>query len=136
MKWSALRVSPLNVVFTLLFVAASVLFWIFDSWLTGLVFLVAAIVQYGMALLARRGGGMSDLWRAGAFEPGDERDRALLQRASAVVGYAAAAGSMVLFLGCLLLFREQQVLLVFLGVQVIVVNALWGITTLVLTLRG
>lgn len=133
---SALRVSPLNAVFTLLFLAGSVLFWVYDTWLTGLVFLVAAIVQYGMALVARRGRGVSDIWRASVFEPGDERDRAILLRASALVGYAAGVGSMVLFLACLLLFREQEVLLVVLAAQAIVVNVLWGVTILVLTFRG
>ena len=133
---SALRVSPFNAVFTLMFLAGSVLFWIYDTWLTGLVFLVAAAVQYGMALVARRGRGVSDIWRASAFEPGDERDRAILLRSSALVGYAAGIGSMVLFLACLLLFRDQEILLSVLADQAIVVNVLWGVSILVMTLRG
>lgn len=135
-RLSALRVSPLNAVFTLMFLAGSLLFWIYDTWLTGLVFLVAAAVQYGMALVARRGRGVSDIWRASAFEPGDERDRAILLRSSALVGYAAGIGSMVLFLACLLLLREQEVLLAVLAAQAIVVNLLWGVSILVMTLRG
>ncbi|WP_019157921.1 hypothetical protein [Brevibacterium senegalense] len=133
---SALRVSPTNAVFSLLFAVAGVLFWVYDTWLTGLVFLVAAVAQYGMALMARRGRGVSDLWRASAFEPGDERDRAILLRSAALVGYVVGVGSMVLFLFVLLLFQEQRVLLWYLAGQTIVVNAFWGAAILVMTRRG
>lgn len=133
---SALRVSPTNAVFSLLFAVAGVLFWVYDTWLTGLVFLVAAVAQYGMALMARRGRGVSDLWRASAFEPGDERDRAILLRSAALVGYVVGVGSMVLFLVVLLLFQEQRVLLWYLAGQTIVVNAFWGAAILVMTRRG
>lgn len=133
---SALRVSPTNAVFSPLFAVAGVLFWVYDTWLTGLVFLVAAVAQYGMALMARRGRGVSDLWRASAFEPGDERDRAILLRSAALVGYVVGVGSMVLFLVVLLLFQEQRVLLWYLAGQTIVVNAFWGAAILVMTRRG
>lgn len=133
---SALRVSPTNAVFSLLFAVAGVLFWIYDTWLTGLVFLVAAVAQYSMALVARRGRGVSYLWRASAFEPGDERDRAILQLSAALVGYVVGVGSMVLFVLVLLLVPEQRVLLWYLAGQTIVVNAFWGITILVMTRRG
>ena len=133
---SALRVSPTNAVFSLLFAVAGVLFWTYDTWLTGLVFIVAALAQYGMALVVRRGRGVSDLWRASAFEPGDERDRAILQRSAALVGYVVGVGSMVLFVLVLLLFQEQGALLWYLAGQTIAVNAFWGATILVMTRRG
>ncbi|HJA39038.1 MAG TPA: hypothetical protein H9793_08630 [Candidatus Brevibacterium intestinigallinarum] len=133
---SALRVSPTNAVFSLLFAVAGVLFWTYDTWLTGLVFIVAALAQYGMALVVRRGRGVSDLWRASAFEPGDERDRAILQRSAALVGYVVGVGSMVLFVLVLLLFQEQRALLWYLAGQTIAVNAFWGATILVMTRRG
>lgn len=133
---SALRVSPTNAVFSLLFAVAGVLFWTYDTWLTGLVFIVAALAQYGMALVVRRGRGVSDLWRASAFEPGDERDRAILQRSAALVGYVVGVGSMVLFVLVLLLFQEQGALLWYLAGQTIAVNAFWGATIFVMTRRG
>ena len=122
--------------FSLLFAVAGVLFWTYDTWLTGLVFIVAALAQYGMALVVRRGRGVSDLWRASAFEPGDERDRAILQRSAALVGYVVGVGSMVLFVLVLLLFQEQGALLWYLAGQTIAVNAFWGATILVMTRRG
>ena len=133
---SALRVSPTNAVFSLLFAVAGVLFWTYDTWLTGFVFIVAALAQYGMALVVRRSRGVSDLWRASAFEPGDERDRAILQRSAALVGYVVGVGSMVLFVLVLLRFQEQRALLWYLAGQTIAVNAFWGATILVMTRSG
>ncbi|WP_198394937.1 hypothetical protein [Brevibacterium yomogidense] len=130
------RVSPMNAVFTLLFLVAGVLFWVYDSWVTGLVFFVAAVAQYAIALFARRGRGASDVWRASAFEPSDERDRAILTKASALVAYVVASGSMVAFLVAVLAFRSETVLVAYLAVQTIVINIFWGVTIWVMARHG
>lgn len=130
------RVSPMNTIFSMLFAVGGVVFWILDSWVTGLVFLVAACGQYGMALFARRGKNTSDLWRTSAFEPGDERDRAILTKASAIVAYVAGGGSMVAFLVVLLAFRSETVLVSYLALQTIAINLFWGLTIWVVARRG
>lgn len=131
-----LRVSPTNAVFTMLFLVASVLFWIYDSWITGMVFLVAGLAQYVIALFARRGKTASDVWRTSAFEPSDERDRAILTKASAIVAYVVASGSMVVFIVAILAFRSETVLVVYLAVQTMVINVFWGVTIWVMARRG
>ena len=131
-----LRVSLFNAVFTLLFAAGSVLFYVYDTWLTGTVFLVAAVVQYAAALLTRRGQSGSDVWRMSVFEPSDERDRAILRTASAFVAYVVAVGSMVVLLVALLFFRSESVLVVYLAFQAIAVNLLWGVSIWVVARRG
>lgn len=130
------RVSPINIVFTLLFLTGSVLFFIYDTWLTGTVFLVAAVCQYAFAVFTRRGRSGSDLWRMSVFEPSDERDRAILRTASAFVAYVVATGSMVAFLAALLFFRSEGVLVVYLALQAIAVNLLWGVSIWVVARRS
>ncbi|SLM94234.1 hypothetical protein [Brevibacterium yomogidense] len=130
------RVSPINVVFTLLFLTGSVLFFVYDTWLTGTVFLVAAVCQYSFAVFTRRGRSGSDLWRMSVFEPSDERDRAILRKASAFVAYVVATGSMVVFLAALLFLRSEGVLVVYLAFQAMAVNLLWGVTIWVVARRS
>ncbi|SMY12225.1 hypothetical protein [Brevibacterium jeotgali] len=130
------RVSPINAVFTLLFLAGSVLFFLYDTWLTGTVFLVAAVCQYAFAVFTRRGRSGSDLWRMSVFEPSDERDRAVLRTASAFVAYVAATGSMVAFVAALLFFRSETVLVTYLALQAMAINLLWGVSIWVVARRS
>lgn len=130
------RVSPINAVFTLLFLTGSVLFFLYDTWLTGTVFLVAAVCQYAFAVFTRRGRSGSDLWRMSVFEPSDERDRAILRTASAFVAYVAATGSMVVFVAALLFFRSEGVLVAYLALQAMAVNLLWAVSIWVVARRS
>lgn len=130
------RVSPINAVFTLLFLTGSVLFFVYDTWLTGTVFLVAAVCQYAFAVFTRRGRSGSDLWRTSVFEPSDERDRAILRTASAFVAYVAATGSMVAFVAALLFFRSEGVLVVYLALQAMAINLLWAVSIWVVARRS
>ena len=130
------RVSPINAVFTLLFLTGSVLFFLYDTWLTGTVFLVAAVCQYAFAVFTRRGRSGSDLWRMSVFEPSDERDRAILRTASAFVAYVAATGSMVAFVAALLFFRSEGVLVAYLALQAMAVNLLWAVSIWVVARRS
>ena len=76
------------------------------------------------------------MWRASVFEPSDERDRAILTKASALVAYVVASGSMVAFLVAVLAFRSETVLVAYLAVQTIVINVFWGVTIWVTARRG
>lgn len=130
------RVSPINAVFTLLFLTGSVRFFVYDTWLTGTVFLVAAVCQYAFAVFTRRGRSGSDLWRMSVFEPSDERDRAILRTASAFVAYVAATGSMVAFVAALLFFRSEGVLVVYLALQAMAINLVWAVSIWVVARRS
>lgn len=130
------RVSPINGVFSLLFLTGGVLFFVYDSWLSGAVFLVAAVCQYAFAVFTRRGRSGSDLWRMSVFEPSDERDRAILRSASAFVAYVAATGSMVAFVAALLFLRSEGVLVAYLALQAIAVNLLWAVSIWVVARRS